>query len=103
MEDVTRTRARADERFQAFVTEELSGLRNSLAQEEKVRAAAARAALPLRRSRLVAARSCLSAMSLTPALTVQAREAEDDEIVEAMNRYTKKLQSSLHIINSTEE
>jgi hypothetical protein len=29
------------------------------------------------------------------------REAEDDEIVDALNRYTKKLQGSLQILNST--
>ena len=32
----------------------------------------------------------------------QTREQEDDEIVEALNRYTAKLQSSLQIINSTD-
>lgn len=32
----------------------------------------------------------------------QVREREDDEIVEALNRYTAKLQSSLTIINSTD-
>ncbi len=30
------------------------------------------------------------------------REREDDEIVEALNRYTMKLQNSLKIINSTD-
>lgn len=32
----------------------------------------------------------------------QAREKEDDEIVASMNRYTQKLQASLHIINSAD-
>ena len=32
----------------------------------------------------------------------QVREREDDEIVEALNRYTIKLQNSLKLINSTE-
>ena len=32
----------------------------------------------------------------------ETREREDDEIVEALNRYTVKLQSSLKIINSTD-
>lgn len=32
----------------------------------------------------------------------EVREREDDEIVEAMNRYTIKLQSSLKLINSTD-
>ena len=31
----------------------------------------------------------------------QIREQEDDEIVETLSAYTKKLQSSLHIINAT--
>ena len=35
-------------------------------------------------------------------LICQVREREDDEIVEALNRYTIKLQNSLQIINSTE-
>ncbi|GMI26592.1 hypothetical protein TeGR_g6779 [Tetraparma gracilis] len=35
------------------------------------------------------------------AIECQVREREDDEIVEALNRYTAKLQSSLQIINST--
>ena len=30
------------------------------------------------------------------------REREDDEIVEALNQYTLKLQSSLKIVNSTD-
>ena len=34
--------------------------------------------------------------------SLQIREREDDEIVEALNRYTIKLQNSLQIINSTE-
>mmetsp|Transcript_5254 Transcript_5254/g.10492 ORF Transcript_5254/g.10492 Transcript_5254/m.10492 type:complete len:259 (+) Transcript_5254:52-828(+) len=34
-------------------------------------------------------------------IEAQVREREDDEIVEALNRYTAKLQSSLKIINST--
>ena len=33
---------------------------------------------------------------------LDVREREDDEIVEALNRYTEKLQTSLKIINSTD-
>ena len=33
---------------------------------------------------------------------VEVREREDDEIVEALNRYTMKLQNSLFILNSTD-
>jgi uncharacterized protein (DUF885 family) len=32
----------------------------------------------------------------------EAREREDDEIVEALNMYTAKLQKSLKLINSTD-
>jgi hypothetical protein len=32
----------------------------------------------------------------------ETREREDDEIVEALNRYTIKLQTSLKLLNSTE-
>jgi hypothetical protein len=43
--------------------------------------------------------------SLKKALELEsaAREREDDEIVDALNAYTAKLQKSLQIINSTEE
>jgi hypothetical protein len=32
----------------------------------------------------------------------QTREREDDEIIEALNRYTAKLQDSLQLINSSD-
>jgi hypothetical protein len=32
----------------------------------------------------------------------EIREREDDEIVEALNRYTLKLQTSLKVVNSTD-
>lgn len=32
----------------------------------------------------------------------EAREREDDEIIEALNRYTIKLQNSLKVVNSTD-
>ena len=32
----------------------------------------------------------------------EIREREDDEIIEALNRYTLKLQNSLKVVNSTE-
>jgi hypothetical protein len=35
-------------------------------------------------------------------VTWQIRVREDDEIVDALNRYTSKLQQSLKIINSTD-
>ena len=42
------------------------------------------------------------ALILFSLIFYQTREREDDEIVEALNRYTVKLQNSLQIINSTE-
>ncbi|RYH06622.1 hypothetical protein EON65_42645 [archaeon] len=32
----------------------------------------------------------------------ETREREDDEIIEALNRYTIKLQNSLKVVNSTD-
>ena len=32
----------------------------------------------------------------------EVREREDDEIIEALNRYTLKLQNSLKVVNSTD-
>jgi len=32
----------------------------------------------------------------------ESREREDDEIIEALNRYTLKLQTSLKVVNSTD-
>jgi hypothetical protein len=32
----------------------------------------------------------------------ETREREDDEIIEALNRYTLKLQTSLKVVNSTD-
>jgi hypothetical protein len=36
------------------------------------------------------------------AVWYQIREREDDEIIEALNRYTLKLQTSLKVVNSTD-
>ncbi|CAM9328056.1 unnamed protein product [Heterosigma akashiwo] len=44
----------------------------------------------------------LAALRNAVALERQTREREDDEIVEALNSYTAKLQTSLKIINSSE-
>jgi hypothetical protein len=64
LEQFMQARGRADEKFQAFVGEELAGLKAEMARE------------------------------------AQARVREDDEIIEALGRYTSKLQLSLKIINS---
>ena len=62
----TRSRNKADERFQKVIKEEYSILKNQIKEEAVI------------------------------------REREDDEVVETLTAYTKKLQSSLHIINSME-
>jgi|TARA_B110000003_G_C16516433_1_gene483202 hypothetical protein len=66
IESSTRSRNKADERFQKVIKEEYSVLKNQILNESKI------------------------------------REREDDEVVETLTAYTKKLQSSLHIINSME-
>lgn len=42
----------------------------------------------------------LEANPLTVKCETQSREREDDEIIEALNRYTAKLQDSLKVITS---
>ena len=42
----------------------------------------------------------MSINGLIIAEEAKVREQEDDEVVETLTAYTKKLQSSLHIINS---
>ena len=66
VETTTRSRNKADERFQKVIKEEYAVLKNKILAEATI------------------------------------REKEDDEVVETLTAYTKKLQSSLHIINSME-
>lgn len=64
LDEFVRARKKVDDRFQAFVTEELGALKGELARE------------------------------------AAARAREDDEIIEALGRYTNKLQHSLKIVNA---
>ncbi|CAN0105860.1 unnamed protein product, partial [Discosporangium mesarthrocarpum] len=66
LDENIRSRIKGDEKFQAFLQEELAALKNTVSLER------------------------------------QTRERDDGEIVDALNRYTSKLQSSLRIINSSE-
>lgn len=66
VESTSRSRNKADERFQKVIKEEYATLKNKILAESKI------------------------------------REKEDDEVVETLTAYTKKLQNSLHIINSME-
>jgi hypothetical protein len=66
LDETQRERMKRDEKFQAYVQEEIASLRNALSLES------------------------------------QTREREDDELVEALNRYAEKLQSSLKLVNSTD-
>jgi hypothetical protein len=113
------SRAKADEKFQSVVAEELAAIKNSIRVEAEV---GAYLALPLGHQCATVCSwpeqelapsvhpSCIvrcSQLSLhspppfpPPPRHAQVREKEDDEIVESMTRYTTKLQASLHIINS---
>jgi len=65
LKDVKKDRLKGDEKFQNFVLEEMSALRNSMVVES------------------------------------QTRESADDEIVGALNSYTKALQDALRIVNQS--
>ena len=60
-----RLRDRGDDKFQAFVLEELASLKNSLVIE------------------------------------TQSRENSDEDIIQALNHYTKALQDALRVVNSS--
>jgi len=62
--DYKRTRDLGDEKFQAFVVEELATLKNSVTTE------------------------------------TQTRESSDEDIITALNHYTRALQDALRIVNS---
>lgn len=83
-------RIRGDERFHAFAQEEIAKIQNALVTEAQVPSAllpCACVALPL-------------VLTHVSTLLLQSREREDDEIIEALNRYTAKLQDSLKVITS---
>jgi hypothetical protein len=100
LEDFIRTRSKTDEKFQAFVEEELAALKNDISNETQVGRPG-----PLGKPVLESEVIRLSTWVLRaccPSRPWQIRVREDDEIVDALNRYTSKLQQSLKIINSTE-
>lgn len=97
LEEFIRTRSKTDEKFQAFVYEELATLKNSIREETQVGPSSAEEG----------GRGSgwgLMGLVMGPVWVScrQIRVREDDEIVDALNRYTSKLQQSLKIINSTE-
>jgi len=63
--DYKRIRDKGDEKFQAFVLEEIASLKNNLVIE------------------------------------TQSREQCDEDIIQALNHYTKALQDALRIVNSS--
>ena len=64
LSEYKRVRDRGDEKFQAFVLEEIASMKNSLVVE------------------------------------TQSREQSDEDIIQALNHYTKALQDALRIVNS---
>ena len=84
LDQYTTNRNHGDEKFQAFVKEEAARLQNALVAETQVR--------------LVDIDDLVGYS--TRLFANQTREREDDEILEALNRYTTKLQDSLKVINS---
>jgi hypothetical protein len=95
LEDNIKLRDKAEDRFQSFFEREVHRLHNDVRTESEV----------IYRDML-----CFSCMEpcmtfwifLVCLFTRQVREREDDEIIEALNRYTLKLQNSLKIVNSTD-
>jgi hypothetical protein len=98
------SRTKADEKFQSFVSEELAAIKNSIRVEAQVRSLTrsplfSQTMRATRVLRCVARHGCVR---VPVHYECQMREKEDDEIVETMNRYSQKLQASLHIINSAD-
>ena len=96
-------RARADERFQAVVAEELGLLKGEVAR--CVRLCACLGGVWMgggmhEQRRAQANRHIRTNRPTKSTREAQARVREDDEIIEALGRYTSKLQLSLRIINS---
>ena len=65
LSEFKRVRDKGDDKFQAFVLEEIASLKNSLVVE------------------------------------TQSREQSDEDIIQALNHYTKALQDALRIVNSS--
>ena len=94
LEDNIKLRDKTESRFQAFFDKELNRLKNDFRNESEVSVSQTARQLcdpPL---------PCLLQCCITYYL--QVREREDDEIIEALNRYTLKLQTSLKVVNSTD-
>ncbi|RLN52230.1 hypothetical protein BBJ28_00010615 [Nothophytophthora sp. Chile5] len=88
LDSYTSTRIRGDERFHTFAQDEIAKIQNALVTEAQVSVAAFD--------------ECRGILVLNVCIvrSAKAREREDDEIVEALNRYTAKLQESLKVITS---
>jgi hypothetical protein len=89
LEENIKLRNKAESRFQAFFDREINKLRNDFRNESEVKAF-----------------NFLDEFSfftfIFKFISLQVREREDDEIIEALNRYTLKLQNSLKVVNSTD-
>ena len=87
LEDNIRLRDRAQDRFQALFEKEVHDIHNAVRVEAEVCSCCF---------------TCFKDFSCVNIHLLQVREREDDEIVEALNRYTLKLQNSLKVVNSTD-
>lgn len=108
LEDNIRVRNQAEQRFQTFFEREVHQLHNSVRTESEVRRGEIRLYINVFVCQYTVIARCghfivkrCFAESL-PLFASQVREREDDEIVEALNKYTVKLQTSLKLINSTD-
>lgn len=94
LEDNIKLRDKTESRFQAFFDKELNRLKNDFRNESEV------GVTQTARQQCDPSTTILTA--ILSHLLLQVREREDDEIIEALNRYTLKLQTSLKVVNSTD-
>ena len=95
LEDNIKLRDKTESRFQAFFDKELNRLKNDFRNESEVGGATQ---TTRQQCGHYLAYHCNAVLSHL----LQVREREDDEIIEALNRYTLKLQTSLKVVNSTD-
>jgi hypothetical protein len=94
LEDNIKLRDKTESRFQAFFDKELNRLKNDFRNESEVSVS--------QTARQLCDPSTTMLTAMLSHLLLQVREREDDEIIEALNRYTLKLQTSLKVVNSTD-
>lgn len=103
LEDNIKLREKSEARFQAFFDKELNRLKNDFRNETEVCIYLILYAC-VYNPVWVCLGDLYSYLDLANTFVIvrQIREREDDEIIEALNRYTLKLQTSLKVVNSTD-